>query len=47
MVKKAKVIYSAGFFLTVCPDAMYKVGQFALQEGEREESTWQNIWLTT
>ena len=29
LVESAKIFYSAGFFLTVCPDAMLKVAQHA------------------
>lgn len=34
LVEECKVFYSAGFFLTVCPDAMVKVGEHASKTGK-------------
>lgn len=34
VVEKAKIFYSAAFFLTVSPDSMIKVGQHAAEEGK-------------
>lgn len=34
VVRRARVFYSAGFFLTVCPQAMVEVGQHAAAEGK-------------
>eukprot|EP00095_Tigriopus_kingsejongensis_P005636 snap_masked-scaffold420_size176246-processed-gene-0.11 protein:Tk05636 transcript:snap_masked-scaffold420_size176246-processed-gene-0.11-mRNA-1 annotation:"adenosine kinase" len=33
-VKAAKIIYSSGFFLTVCPEAMIKVAEHTVAEGK-------------
>lgn len=34
VVKKARILYTAGFFLTVSPESMIKVGEHAAQEGK-------------
>lgn len=34
IVEKASCVYSAGFFITVCPDAMKKVAQHCLEKGK-------------
>lgn len=34
VVEKARILYTAGFFLTVSPDSMIKVGKHAAQEGK-------------
>ena len=33
-VEECEVFYSAGFFLTVCPEAMVKVAKYASENGK-------------